>query len=87
MEYPRPCYIHTHTFYHNHYTTGGPEAYACFGREIGDARVLHGLIAVTIFVRARHVREGAFQVQQGAVNRVATGVNLGPMGRAANKGG
>lgn len=26
------------------------------------------------------------QVQQGAVNRVATGVNLGPMGRAANKG-
>ncbi len=171
---------------------GGPGAYACFGREIGDARVLHGLIAVTLFVRASHVQEGAFQVrregkrgegrlcmygwmdgwmggwvdgcvsaylsaplsvllclclsvclsvylsassllwcvrpplhmqthyvhidgylstyircspiyqpippplacthphhqvQQGAVNRVATGVNLGPMGRAANKGG
>lgn len=68
-------------------STGGPEAYTFFGREIGDARVLHGLIAVTIFVRTRHVREGVFQVQQGAVNRVATGVNLGPMGRAANKGG
>ena len=43
---------------------GGPGAYACFGREIGDARVLHGLIAVTLFVRASHVQEGAFQVRR-----------------------
>ena len=35
-----------------------------FGREIGDARVLHGLIAITIFVRARDVAEGAFQVNR-----------------------
>ena len=35
-------------------TLGGPEAYTMYTTEIGDATVLHGMIALTIFARSRY---------------------------------
>lgn len=46
-----------------------------YGREIGDTIILHGVIAITVFVRSSDVNKGAFQVQKGTVNRVASGVS------------
>ncbi|EWM22143.1 endonuclease exonuclease phosphatase family protein [Nannochloropsis gaditana] len=69
-----------------HKHLGGPEAYVMVGKEIGDDRILHGFIALTIFARTQDVATGAVYVQEGAVDRVASGVSFGPMGRAPNKG-
>ena len=103
-----------------------------FTSEIGDTTILHGMIAVTLYVRTADVssgtlfvgdamygrahpglhsrlgkqpltdhharpflffsfffpspRPGAFSLHQGAVSKLATGVDLGPMGKAPNKG-
>jgi hypothetical protein len=53
---------------------GGPEEWALFSDEIGDAVVLHGKIAVAVLARAGDVKSGAFSIWQSSVNRVAAGV-------------
>jgi hypothetical protein len=68
-----------------HAYLGGPEAYTMFGDELGDDTILHGFIAVTLFVKTSDVAEGVFRVYKGAQNKVAAGMNLGVMGHAANK--
>lgn len=65
----------------------GGSAYAMYKTEIGDDQFLHGFIALTLFVREGDVASGAFQLHRAGVGGVATGVDLGPMGRAANKVG
>jgi hypothetical protein len=64
---------------------GGGRGYAVFKTEIGDDTLMHGFIALTIFVRQGDVASGAFRLHQAGVGGVATGVGLGPMGRASNK--
>lgn len=59
--------------------------YAMFKTEIGDDTLMHGFIALTIFVRQGDVASGAFRLHQAGVGGVATGMGLGPMGRASNK--
>lgn len=58
---------------------GGTENYTLFGAEIGDSTILHGHIAITVFARTKDVQSGACQVQQSAMNRVATGVSVRPI--------
>jgi hypothetical protein len=69
----------------------GPPAsassYAVFKTEIGDDTIMHGFIALTLFVRQGDVASGAFRLHRAGVGGVATGMGLGPMGRAANKVG
>lgn len=72
--------------YLNQESEAGP-TYAMFKTEIGDDTLMHGFIALTIFVRAEDVASGAFRLHRAGVGGVATGVGLGPMGRAANKVG
>ena len=60
--------------------------YSMFGTEIGDDTILHGKIGLTIFARAADVSHGFFKINRATVNRVATGVQLGPMGALPNKG-
>lgn len=67
------------------YLNDNGEPYAMFKTEIGDASIMHGFIALTIFVQEGDVASGAFRLHQAGVGGVATGVGLGPMGRAANK--
>lgn len=66
---------------------GEGEAYTMFKTEIGDDTLMHGFIAMMLFVRTEDVASGAFRLHQAGVGGVATGVGLGPMGRAANKVG
>lgn len=65
---------------------GGPDAFRLFGGEIGDKTILHGEIAITVLARAHDVESGAFRLHKFSGHGVATGVDLGPMGRVANKG-
>lgn len=41
---------------------------------------------MTIFAKAADVAQGFFSIHRANVEKVATGVNLGPMGVLANKG-
>lgn len=66
---------------------GGPDQYVVFSTEIGDAVLLHGVIALTILARAEEVSSGAFRCDDAQQpGSLAMGVSLGPMGHAANKG-
>lgn len=72
---------------HRQPMTGGPNAYQLYGSSIGDKTILHGEIALTVLAHADEVASGAFHLHKFSGNSVATGVDLGPMGRVANKGG
>lgn len=75
-------------YHHKHKSrTGGRDAYQLYGSAIGDKTILHGEIALTVLARADEVASGAFHLHKFTGNSVATGVDLGPMGRVANKGG
>lgn len=52
---------------------GGREKFACFGNDIGSEVILHGRIAVSLFVRAADVAQGRFKLHEGVVDRVAAG--------------
>ena len=46
-----------------------------FGREIGDAVILHGFIAITLYVRTQHVQGSAVTVHEAVLDRVHSGVS------------
>ena len=69
-----------------HSYLGGPQAFTVYADALGDDQILHGFIAITVFVRASDVADGAFRIYRGAVNKVAAGISLGALGHAPNKG-
>ena len=50
-----------------------------FGREIGDAVILHGFIAITLYVRTQHVQGSAVTVHEAVLDRVHSGVSTLPL--------
>ena len=65
---------------------GGPTKFTKYNAGIGDSTILHGEIGLTIFVKAADAAKGFFSINRSNIDKVATGVNLGPIGILANKG-